>query len=97
MNSRESGADLWRGSVSLLFSCLSGNGLLRTLRGFAIGRIFTGIHPAPLMRLRQRADFRVNSSEAAYTAFSVDRSFGKIRLPPLFADERVFEAVCSIV
>ena len=97
MNSRESGADLWRGSVSLLFSCLSGNGLLRTLRGFAIGRIFTGIHPAPLMRLRQRADFRVNSSEAAYSAFSVDRSFGKIRLPPLFADERVFAAVCSIV
>ena len=97
MNSRESGADLWRGSVSLLFSCLSGNGLLRTLRGFAIGRIFTGLHPAPLMRLRQRADFRVNSSEAAYTAFSVDRSFGKIRLPPLFADERVFAAVCSIV
>ena len=97
MNSRESGADLWRGSVSLLFSCLSGNGLLRTLRGFAIGRIFTRIHPAPLMRLRQRADFRVNSSEAAYTAFSVDRSFGKIRLPPLFADERVFAAVCSIV
>ncbi len=97
MNSRESGAGLWPGSVSLLFLCLSGNGLLRTLRGFAIGRIFTGIHPAPFMRFRQRADFRVNSSEAAYTAFSVDRSFGKIRLPPLFADQRVFAAVCSIV
>ena len=65
--------------------------------GFVRGRIFTGIHPAPFMRLRQRADFRVNSSEAAYTAFSVDRSFGKIRLPPLFADQRVFAAVCSIV